>query len=103
MLIEKIGDAAMLELAAEECTELAQACLKMARDMRGDMPSFKSKEELYDHLCEETADVRICIEELSGKVVDLSDVSKWELLKKERNMERFSRKNNGQNHDTGMP
>ena len=93
MLIEKIGDAAMLELAAEECTELAQACLKMARDMRGDMPSFKSKEELYDHLCEEVADVRICIEELSsGKVIDLGDVSKWEISKKERNLERFSRK-----------
>ncbi len=96
MLIERIGDAAMLELAAEECTELAQACLKMARNMRGDMPTFKSEEELYDHLCEEMADVRICIEELSGKIVDLSDVSKWELLKKERNMERFSRKNNDQ-------
>ncbi len=89
MLIERIGDAAMLELTAEECTELAQACLKMARNMRGDMPTFKSDEDIYNHLCEEVADVRLCIEELSGHVINLADVSKWEMQKKERNLERF--------------
>ena len=30
-IIEEIGEAAMLEQLAEECTELAKAALKMAR------------------------------------------------------------------------
>ena len=33
-IIEEIGEAAMLEQLAEECTELAKAALKMARIIR---------------------------------------------------------------------
>ena len=38
-IIEEIGEAAMLEQLAEECTELAKAALKMARIIRKENPS----------------------------------------------------------------
>jgi NTP pyrophosphatase (non-canonical NTP hydrolase) len=71
MLIENIGKAAMLEQTAEELTECAQACLKAARYMRAENPTYKSVESIYDNLHEEIADVHICFNELEqGKVVD---------------------------------
>ena len=39
-IIEEIGEAAMLEQLAEECTELAKAALKMARIIRKENPAF---------------------------------------------------------------
>ena len=68
MLIEKIGKPAMLEQTAEECVELAHACLKLARYYRNENKVYgKTKEELLDNLAEEMADVEICIDEiLSG-------------------------------------
>lgn len=38
-IIEEIGEAAMLEQLAEECTELAKAALKMARIIRKENPN----------------------------------------------------------------
>ena len=38
-IIEEIGEAAMLEQLAEECTELAKAALKMARIIRKENPT----------------------------------------------------------------
>ena len=68
MLLEKIGKPAMLEQTAEECVELAHACLKLARYYRGENKVYgKTEEELLDNLVEEMADVNICIGEiLSG-------------------------------------
>lgn len=64
MLIEKIGEPATLELLAEECIELAHACLKLARVMRGENPTPKTEEECKAKVIEEVADVSICMEEL---------------------------------------
>lgn len=55
-----LNHAAILEQCAEECAELAQACLKLARKLRGENPTPKSKEELIADLTEELADVTVC-------------------------------------------
>ena len=92
-LIDFIGDAAMLEQTAEECSELSKACLKMARLIRGENKVYKTKQELYDNLVEEAADVKICLDELiegllifrndfDNKVVD-KQLRKTERLRKE--------------------
>lgn len=64
MMREKIGDAAMYEQLAEECTELAKAALKKARYLRGENPVFKSLVDIDKNLIEEYTDVMICITEL---------------------------------------
>lgn len=60
-IIEKIGEPAVLEQLAEECSELAQSALKLARKMRGENPTPKSFNECYDALQEEMADVMLCM------------------------------------------
>lgn len=59
-LVEKIGEPAVLELLAEECTELAHAALKLARIKRGENPTPTTEEEAISSLIEEMADVGIC-------------------------------------------
>lgn len=61
-IIEKIGEPAVLEQLAEECSELTQAALKYARKQRGENPTPKSFDECYDALQEEMADVMLCME-----------------------------------------
>lgn len=41
-ILEQTGEAAVLEQTAEECTELAHACLKMARKLRSVKGSMRS-------------------------------------------------------------
>ena len=66
-MIEKIGRPAMLEQLAEEASELAQACLKLARKERGENPTPKSKAECERELIEEFTDVIQCARELKLK------------------------------------
>jgi NTP pyrophosphatase (non-canonical NTP hydrolase) len=63
-MIEKIGEPAMLEQLAEESVELAKACLKLARKLRGENPTPKSKAECQRELLEEFTDVIQCSREL---------------------------------------
>lgn len=86
MLREEIGYAAMLEQTAEECSELAQACLKLARFMRGENPTPKPPEEIFENIYEEVADVQICIDELD---VDLGRVAHWKDFKVQRMKQRI--------------
>lgn len=60
-IVEQIGVPALLEQTAEECCELAQACLKMARKLRDENPTPKSVEDIRDNLVEEMADVHLCL------------------------------------------
>ena len=60
--IRKIGKPALLELAAEEATELAHACLKMARKLRDENPTPLSEKEIRDKVAEEVADVYLCVD-----------------------------------------
>lgn len=61
---EHIGVEALLEQTAEECTEMAHACLKMARKLRDENPTPMSLESCVERLTEETADVMLCINTL---------------------------------------
>lgn len=90
MLLEKIGLPAMLEQTAEECTELAQACLKYARWIRNENPTFRDVDEIEDNLAEEVADVVICISELKDHAYDYEAYSDWVNAKKDRIKVRFS-------------
>lgn len=67
-ILDEMGEAATLELLAEECTELAQAALKMARKKRGENPTPVSSKKCVLQLLEEIADVCLCLQ-----VLDLSD------------------------------
>lgn len=60
-IIETIGEPALLEQLAEECSELAQAALKLARKMRDENPTPKTKEECIADLEEELADVMVVV------------------------------------------
>lgn len=64
MMIEKIGEPAMLEQLAEECTELEKAALKKARILRNENPTPVTLEEADENLVEEYCDMEICIGEL---------------------------------------
>lgn len=85
MIVEKIGEPAMLEQTAEECIELAHACQKMARHMRGENPVYKPYEEIHSNLIEEIADVYICIDELlNSGFVSYTAIDSEIMTKRER-------------------
>lgn len=60
-VICSLGEPALLEQLAEECSELAQAALKLARLERGENPTPKTFIECLNALIEEMADVKLCI------------------------------------------
>ena len=60
-VIRSLGEPALLEQLAEECSELAQAALKLARLERGENPPPKTLDECFKALIEEMADVNLCI------------------------------------------
>lgn len=71
-IIEEIGEAAMLEQLAEECTELAEECtelakaaLKMARIIRKENPTPVTEKDAIANIREEYTDVVQCAGELS--------------------------------------
>ena len=64
ILQDYIGKPALLEQTAEEAVELAHACLKLARKLRGENFTPKSMQECIDDLVEECADVCLCLEQL---------------------------------------
>lgn len=88
MLTEVIGKPAILEQTAEECIELAHACLKLARYLRGENPVYKYVGDIYSNLSEEIADVYICVNELleagiiSNESIDSNISYKLERMKK---------------------
>ena len=85
---EVVGKPAMLEQCAEECTELAQACLKMARKMRNENPTPAAMNDILANLNEEVADVMICMTAivegglLSYESIDSEYTRKEERLRK---------------------
>ena len=65
-IVDRIGKPALLEQTAEECTELAHACLKEARRLRGENPTPKTTPECWLAISEELADLQLCMELLEG-------------------------------------
>lgn len=59
--IRMLGEPALMEQLAEECSELAQAALKLARKERGENPTPKTLGECFKDLIAEMADVNLCI------------------------------------------
>lgn len=64
----QLGAPALLEALAEECTELAQAALKLARIERGENPTPVTRGLAFGNLTEEIADVSLCINVVSAKI-----------------------------------
>lgn len=66
-LTKVIGKPAMLEQTAEECMEMAFACMKLARMMRGENKLWGHTEpELVCNIEDEMADLLVCFEELQS-------------------------------------
>ena len=65
-VVDRIGLPALLEQTAEECAELAHACLKEARRLRGENPTPKTTPECWLAISEELTDLQICIEMLEA-------------------------------------
>ncbi len=56
---EIISEPALYEQLAEECSELAQACLKKARKIRGENFTPKTDAEINQDILEEYTDVML--------------------------------------------
>lgn len=94
-LCDAIGEPAMLEQTAEECTELAQACLKYARYLRGENKVHKPIHAIRANFHEELADVSICVDEMiSHHFVDVEKVRACEKFKRERMQKRLAEDSN---------
>ena len=65
-IYELTGEPAMLEQTAEECAELAQALLKLARAERRESPTPRSMEDCEERVLEEIADVETCLAQLTA-------------------------------------
>ena len=61
-IYEKIGEPAVLEGLAEECSELAHAALKLARYLRDENPTPVREEDARKSFLEEVADVTLCLD-----------------------------------------
>ena len=60
-IMEEIGEPAVLEQLAEECTELAKAAQKLARILREENPTPVTRAVARAALTEEKEDVMICL------------------------------------------
>lgn len=91
-LCDAIGTPALLEQTAEECTELAQACLKYARYLRAENKVHKPLHTIKANFNEELADVAICIDELAnGRLIDAHAVEECKQFKYKRMKERMAK------------
>lgn len=80
-----LGEAALYEQMAEECTELAQALLKKSRKLRGNNPTPLTMGEINAHVKEEYTDVSMCAELLD---IDVNfDVYNAKLFRWEKRIE----------------
>lgn len=84
-LVDKIGLAASYEQLAEECVELAHACLKEARKLRGENPTPAEKPAIDAKVEEEATDVLLMLDEL--QITERFDIRKF---KEERALSRLS-------------
>lgn len=97
-LMERIGYPAMLEQAAEEAAEFAQACLKEARQYRNENPTHKEPAEIRANLHEEATDVLLCITQLiMCGVLDPLRLESWERQKLDRMKRRFEEEDREKN------
>ena len=91
-IIDQIGEPAFLVQLAEECSELSQAALKLARKMRDENPTPKTYKECRDSLQEEMADVLLCIDQYMNE--QESDFTVWVYEIKKQKLERWKQRLN---------
>lgn len=85
----------MLEQTAEECAELAHACLKLARYYRGENKVYgRSEEEMLNNIIEEMADVKLCINEILSGFDMFKEFDDWILKKESRLQKRLEESDN---------
>lgn len=65
-IFDCIGEAAALEMLAEEAAELAAAASKAARILRGENPARMDLETAYTHVSDELRDVENALDVLSA-------------------------------------
>lgn len=61
---DNISEASLYEQLAEECCELAHACLKKARVLRGENPTPVTSEQASQNVIEELTDICVASEVL---------------------------------------
>ncbi|MBO5319031.1 MAG: hypothetical protein J6B01_04385 [Ruminococcus sp.] len=84
---KEIGIPALLEQTAEECVELAHACLKLARIRRNDNPTPVTMEEAVNNLHEEMADVCLCMDTIANSGIVSFDAIDSIIMEKEKRWE----------------
>lgn len=67
MIVDKVGLPATLEQCAEECSEFAAICLKLARKIRNENPTPRTFEEIRLDFIEELSDASLLIDILSAE------------------------------------
>jgi hypothetical protein len=80
-IIDKIGEAAILEQLAEECAELTKAALKLSRVMRKENPTPVTVNDAFDNLVEEIGDVRLLLRvtDFMYDSIDTQEIEKYKL------------------------
>lgn len=87
---EHSTEASLYEQLAEECIELAFACISKARLLRGESPSTKNHEDLDNSINEEVTDVNLCLDVLCKfPNYDIYDAKlrRWESRLKEKEID----------------
>lgn len=77
-ILQEIGEPAVLEQLAEECTELAQAALKLARILREENPTPVSRKEARARLVDEKQDVMNCLYVHGNVGLNYEKLKRWE-------------------------
>lgn len=98
MMLEKIGEPAMLEQLAEEAAELSHAALKLARIIRGENPTPVTEVEAWENVIEEFTDVSMCAFELEVN----ANMDVWD-AKAQRFRERWVEKTDSSKEGFGDP
>lgn len=99
-VIRSLGEPALLEQLAEECSELAQAALKLARLERGENPTPKTEEECVENLLEELGDVNLCMSVVEAnrgihiRCLSVDKKARWSQRIREARGENAKRKEN---------
>jgi NTP pyrophosphatase (non-canonical NTP hydrolase) len=88
----------LLAQAAEECSELAQACLKLIRVYDKVNPTTVSEEDAINNLAEEAADVLLCVSVLvESGLISPEAIESYQIAKYERWLKRLENKENEEN------
>lgn len=84
MKIIEMSEEAILEQVIEEAGELVQAAAKRLRILRGESPTPVTLKDNFGNLIEEMADVRLCIDVTTEKLMARQEVSEMYREKEER-------------------